>query len=145
MQAAIPVRSRQNFRTLFAGIDLKPVPYQRFEYSRAGEQALTLDYYPAQSARDAPWVLVIHGGGWESGDFSQLAELNSVLAGWGIAVFAINYRLAPQYKWPAPLDDARAAVEFIRTRAASFAFRPLDGPSWAGRQADKLRAFWLTQ
>ena len=113
-----------NFRTLLAGIDLKPVPYQRLEYRHAGDQALTLDYYPAQGAGDAPWVLVIHGGGWERGDSSQLAELNSLLAGWGIAVFAINYRLAPQNKWPAPLDDARAAVEFIRTRASEFGFSP---------------------
>jgi len=87
-----------NFRTLIAGAGLKPVPYQRLEYRRAGDQVLPLDYYPAQGAGDAPWVLLIHGGGWESGDSSQLAELNSLLAGWRIAVFAINYRLAPQNK-----------------------------------------------
>ena len=123
-----------NFRTLFAGIALKPVPCQRFEYCRTGDQALTLDYYPAQGARDAPWVLVIHGGGWERGDSSQLAELNSMLASWGIAVFAINYRLAPQNKWPAPLEDARAAVEFVRTRAGEFGVSPA---RWAvlGRSA----------
>ncbi len=121
-------------RTLFAGTGLKSVPYQRLEYRRAGDQALTLDYYPSQGVGDAPWVLVIHGGGWERGDSAQLAELNSVLAGWGIAVFAINYRLAPQYKWPAPLDDARAAVEFIRTRASEFGIFP---ERWAvfGRSA----------
>ena len=121
-------------RTLFTGMDLKTVPYQRLEYSRAGEHALTLDYYPAQGIGDAPWVLLIHGGGWESGDSSQLAELNSLLAGWRIAVFAINYRLAPQNKWPAPLDDARAAVEFIRTRASEFGILP---ERWAvlGRSA----------
>ncbi len=123
-----------SFRTLLAGIDLKPVPYKRLEYRHVGDQSLTLDYYPAQDSRDAPWVLVIHGGGWETGDSSQLAELNSVLAGWGFAVFAINYRLAPQNKWPAPLDDAQAAVEFIRSRAAQFGLSPA---RWAvlGRSA----------
>lgn len=123
-----------NFRTLFAGAGLKPVPHQRLEYRRAGDQVLTLDYYPAQGAGDAPWVLLIHGGGWESGDSSQLAELNWLLARWGLAVFAINYRLAPQNKWPAPLDDARAAVEFIRTRASEFGIFP---ERWAvvGRSA----------
>ena len=120
--------------TLFTGMDLKTVPYQRLEYSRAGEHALTLDYYPAQGIGDAPWVLLIHGGGWESGDSSQLAELNSLLAGWRVAVFAITYRLAPQNKWPAPLDDARAAVEFIRTHASEFRIFP---ERWAvvGRSA----------
>src|SRR5208337_1430136 len=121
-------------RTLFTGMDLKPVPYQRLEYSRAGERALTLDYCPAQGVGDAPWALVIHGGGWESGDSSRLAELNSLLAGWRIAVFAINYSLAPQNKWPAPLDDARVAVEFIRTHSSEFGIFP---ERWAvlGRSA----------
>ncbi len=123
-----------SFRTLFAGNGLKPVPYQRLEYRRVGEQGLTLDHYPAQKCRDAPWVLVIHGGGWERGDSSQLAELNSVLARWGFAVFAINYRLAPENKWPAPLHDARAAVEFVRNRAREFGVSPA---RWAvlGRSA----------
>ncbi len=121
-------------RTLFTGMDLKAVPYQRLEYCSAGEQALSLNYYPAQGAGAAPWVLLIHGGGWESGDSSQLAELNSLLARWGLAVFAINYRLAPRNKWPAPLDDARAAVEFIRTRTSEFGIVP---ERWAvlGRSA----------
>ena len=135
-------------RTLFAGMDLKPVPYQSLEYSRVGEQALTLDYYPAQGFGDAPWVLVIHGGGWQSGDFSQLAELNSMLAGWGISVFAINYRLAPQYRWPSPLDDARAAVEFIRTRASEFGIFPerwaVMGRS-AGGQIAGVLAYTMTE
>ncbi len=123
-----------SFRTLFAGNGLKPVPYQRLEYRRVGDQVLMLDHYPAQGLRDAPWVLAIHGGGWERGDSSQLADLNSVFARWGFAVFAINYRLAPEYKWPAPLHDARAAVEFVRTRAAQFGISPA---SWAilGRSA----------
>ena len=123
-----------NFRMLFTGARLKSVPYQRLEYRRAGDQALTLDYYPAQGVGDAPWVLVIHGGGWENGDSTQLAELNSLLSGWRIAVFAINYRVAPQNKWPAPLDDARDAVDFIRIRASEFGIYP---KRWAvlGRSA----------
>ena len=137
-----------NFRTLMAGINLKPVPCQRFDYRHAGDQALALDYYPAQGARDAPWILVIHGGGWETGDSSQLAELNSVLAGWGIAVFAINYRLAPQNKWPAPLEDGRAAVEFVRSRAGEFGVSPrrwaVLGRS-AGGQIAGVLAYTMTE
>ncbi len=123
-----------SFRTLLAGGDLKRIPYQRLKYSRSGDQALTLDYYPAQGVGDAPWVLVIHGGGWETGDSTQLSALNSVLANWGIAAFAITYRLAPKHKWPAPLEDAQAAVEFIRGRACELGISP---ERWAvlGRSA----------
>lgn len=123
-----------SFRALFAGAGLKRVPYQRLEYRRIGDQALTLDYYPAERVGDAPWVLVIHGGGWDSGDSTKLPPLNWALARWGIAAFAINYRLAPKDKWPAPFEDAQAAVAFIRSRASEFGIFP---DRWAvlGRSA----------
>jgi acetyl esterase/lipase len=123
-----------SFRALFAGAVPKRVPYRRLEYYRIGDEALTLDYYPARGVGDAPWVLLIHGGGWDSGDSTKLPHLNWVLAHWGIAAFAINYRLAPKHKWPAPLDDARSAVSFIRGRATEFGISP---SKWAvlGRSA----------
>jgi acetyl esterase/lipase len=125
-----------SFRALWAGLGLKRVPHRRLEYRRIGDQALTLDFYPAQGVRagDAPWVLVIHGGSWERGDSTQLSPLNSVLAGWGLAAFAINYRLSPKHKWPAPLEDARAAVEFVQRRASEFG---ISAERWAvlGRSA----------
>jgi acetyl esterase/lipase len=123
-----------SFGALWLGAGLKRIPYRRLEYRRIGDQVLTLDYYPAQGSGGAPWVLVIHGGGWETGDSSQLSALNSVLARGGTAVFAINYRLAPKNKWPAPLEDAQAAVEFVRARASVFGIFP---DKWAvlGRSA----------
>ncbi len=137
-----------NFRTLWAGAGLKRVPYQRLEYRRIGDQALTLDYYPAQGVGGAPWVLVIHGGGWGSGNSTQLSALNSVLVRWGIAVFAINYRLAPKDKWPAPLADAQAAVAFIQDRAPDFGVSP---ERWAvlgrsaGAQIAGVLAYTMTE
>jgi acetyl esterase/lipase len=123
-----------SFDALWAGAGFKRVPYRRLEYRRIGDQTLTLDYYPAERVGDAPWVLVIHGGGWDSGDSTKLPPLNWALAHWGIAAFAINYRLAPKNKWPAPLEDAQAAVAFIRDRASEFGIFP---DRWAvlGRSA----------
>jgi acetyl esterase/lipase len=124
-----------SFRAFWTGAGLKRVPYRRLEYRRIADRVLTLDYYPA-AERDgrAPFVLVIHGGGWGSGDSTQLSALNSMLARWGIAAFAMNYRLAPKDKWPAPLEDAQAAAEFIRDRASEFGVSP---ERWAvlGRSA----------
>jgi acetyl esterase/lipase len=137
-----------SFRALFAGSGLKRVPHRRLEYRRIGDEALTLDYYPAERVGDAPWVLVIHGGGWDSGDSTKLPHLNWALARWGIAAFAINYRLAPKHKWPAPLEDARAAVSFIQGRASEFGIRP---DRWAvlgrsaGAQIAGVLAYTMTE
>ena len=86
---------------------------------------LTLNYYPAVATTSpAPFVVVIHGGGWDSGDADQMPELNSYLAQRGFAVAAVNYRLAPQYHWPAARDDVRAAVAYLKAHAAELGLDP---------------------
>jgi acetyl esterase/lipase len=85
---------------------------------------LFMDYYPAQTATRAPWVIVIHGGGWDSGDSKQLPELNSHLARRGTAVASIDYRLAPKFQWPAPKDDVLNAIRFVKAHADELKIDP---------------------
>jgi acetyl esterase/lipase len=66
-------------------------------------------------------VVVIHGGSWVSGnrlDYGTTRWLNDWLAGLGYAVASIDYRLSPQFQWPAQRDDLVAAIRFLRTHAA---------------------------
>lgn len=91
-----------------------PVPYRILSYGEVEGQSLTLDFYPAQKAGKRPCVVVIHGGSWSGGDSRQLPELNSHLATAGYAVAAINYRLAPRYRNPLPVEDVRLAVHYLR-------------------------------
>jgi dipeptidyl aminopeptidase/acylaminoacyl peptidase len=58
-------------------------------------------------------VVVVHGGSWSGGDSHQLPDLNTYLAKAGYNVASINYRLAPKYKYPAPIEDVHAAREFM--------------------------------
>lgn len=81
-------------------------------------QALKLDFYPTTVA-GAPVVIVIHGGGWDSGDRDQIPHFNHWLAGEGYNVAAISYRLAPQYPWPAQRDDARQAIAWLKANATT--------------------------
>ena len=62
-------------------------------------------------------VVVVHGGGWDSGDRGQLAAFNHWLAARGVAVAAVSYRLAPVHRWPAQRDDVCAAVAWVRENA----------------------------
>jgi acetyl esterase/lipase len=106
-----------SFATLFFGRDPPLVPIQTLT---AGN-GLPLDFYrPAGDAdkRGAPCVIVIHGGGWNSGDRHQIPKLNHWLASRGYAVAAISYRLAPKFLWPAPRDDVLSAIAFLKAHAA---------------------------
>jgi acetyl esterase len=62
-----------------------------------------------------PLVLYLHGGGWTFGSIdSHDRVLRSLAVHSGAAVLGIDYRLAPEHPFPAPLDDALAAIEHVR-------------------------------
>ncbi len=72
-------------------------------------------------------MVVIHGGSWVHGnrlDDGTKRWLNDWLAGLGYAVASIDYRLSPQFKWPAQRDDLLAAVRFLREHAAALGIDP---------------------
>ena len=94
--------------------------------TRAFAEGLMLDYYRPAGAgsRPAPCVVVVHGGGWDSGDRKQLAGFNHWLASRGYAVAAISYRLAPAFQWPAPRDDTLAAIAYLKAHAGELGLDP---------------------
>ena len=108
-----PLPSAFSFFTLFSGIGNKSVDYKNIEYKSEGKIKLSLDFYPSTTNETAPCVIVIHGGSWSEGDSQQLPQLNSYLANRGYNVASINYRMSPEYKNPAPIEDTRDAIDYI--------------------------------
>jgi acetyl esterase/lipase len=97
-------------------------------YARPGGQEMKLDFYaPAlrqDTTRRPPCLVVIHGGGWDSGDNTQLTAWNHRWAARGWAVAALNYRLAPAHPWPAARDDVRAAIAWLKANADRLGLDP---------------------
>lgn len=60
---------------------------------------------------------MVHGGSWAGGDSQQLPELNSYLAAKGYNVASINYRMAPKWQTPAPVEDIQATIAYCRSHA----------------------------
>lgn len=101
---------------MITGAGAKSIAYQTFTYDSA--KSLTLDWYPSIQTGKKSCVIVIHGGSWSGGDSKQLPELNSVLAKNGYGVAVINYRLAPMYKYPAPVEDVKVVLRYLCAKAA---------------------------
>lgn len=80
-------------------------------------EKLELDFYATEHP-GAPVVILVHGGGWESGDRKQLEEFNHWLAGEGYNVAAISYRLAPRFPWPAQREDTLHAIDWLKANAS---------------------------
>ncbi len=120
---------------------------EEFVFAQSGGNPLMLDFYPSRTRSSAPCVIVIHGGGWNSGSRKEMVALDHELSRRGYAVAAIDYRLAPQYTWPAQLDDARAAIHYLQGRAEENGIDPhqfvLLGRSAGGQIAEATTASGL--
>lgn len=106
-----------SWNIMFTGMNISQVPAREIVYGQAGNQSLSFDFYPSYKKEPSPVVIVIHGGSWESGDSKQLPELNSFIASRGYHVAAINYRLAPAFQFPAPVEDTRSVIDFLTLHA----------------------------
>jgi acetyl esterase/lipase len=95
----------------------KKADYKSLTYVTYPDTSLTLDFYRSAKSGARPCVVVIHGGSWSSGDSQQLPELNGELAMQGYQVASINYRLAPKWQSPAPLQDVTAALSYLHEHA----------------------------
>jgi len=89
-------------------------------YCTMDSVALLMDlYYPASGSGPWPTLIYIHGGGWNSGDRHEIVGLRDLpeLTGAGYVVASIDYRLSPEYYFPAMIQDAKCAVRFLRAKA----------------------------
>ncbi len=60
-----------------------------------------------------PAVILVHGGGWRSRDLGDMNLIAKSLAEHGFLVFNINYRLAPEFQHPAPIEDLKRAHQYL--------------------------------
>lgn len=84
-------------------------------YAATAGRELRCDlHWPVGDVGPLPVAIYLHGGGWARGARSDRAEERLVpVAGAGIAVATIEYRLSGEALWPAQLDDVRAAIDAV--------------------------------
>jgi acetyl esterase len=81
-------------------------------------------YWPKADGK-LPVYLNIHGGGWWMGDGFSMESVTMNLANEaGIIIVSVDYRLAPEHPYPAPLDDCYAALEWLYANAESLGGDP---------------------
>jgi acetyl esterase len=117
-----PREARIAYRMGAEILDLPRAPLARVEDLEAGGRPARL--YAASGER-LPVLLYLHGGGFTIGDLETHDSLCRQLAlRSGAAVLALDYRLAPEHRFPAAVDDAWAGLAWLHDQAASLG---LDG------------------
>src|SRR5712692_6733292 len=109
-----------------------------------GRVALTMNVWlPQGGTTPHPLAVMVHGGGWEHGDAgpsNRLSLVESGLVGKGFVVASVNYRLAPQYVWPAQIEDVKCAIRYLRASAATYGIDPTRIGVWGGSAGGHLVA-----
>jgi acetyl esterase len=82
-------------------------------------------YWPVDTAPSLPAVVFFHGGGWVIGGIeSHDATVRSLVDQTGFVFVSVDYRLAPEHRYPAAADDCYAATAWVAANAASLGIDP---------------------
>ena len=94
-------------------------------FGTGGGRELRCDIYtPPGELREAPGVILLHGGAWRTGDRSQLRGYGILLGRMGYVCVAPEYRLTPESPWPAQIHDVKAAIRWVRANAERLGIHP---------------------
>jgi acetyl esterase/lipase len=94
------------------------------EYVEHDGTKLSGDLYLPKGMAKAPLVVAVHGGGWQNGSRAAFKYMGPHLARNGFGLFAISYRLGKAGRYPAEVYDVKAAVQFVRAKAADLGADP---------------------
>src|SRR6478752_4738268 len=91
-------------------------------YRKIGDRELKLEaFYPKQkSSVPAVAILIIHGGGWRSGNRTQHYPLAQKLVSLGYVCFTPEYRLSTEALFPAAVYDLKAAIRWVKENAGKY-------------------------
>ncbi len=79
-------------------------------------------YRPKDVQGKLPVIISVHGGGWVYGDKERYQFYCMSLAQRGFAVVNFTYRLAPEFKFPAPIEDTNLVAEFVVNNHEKYGF-----------------------
>ncbi len=104
-----------------AAIDKKDV-----EYARPGGHPVLLDMHVPDGPGPFPAAILIHGGGFDSGSRSSgyMSPTFDLFSQVGFAWFTIDYRMAPEFRFPEAREDVESAIKWVKAHAKEYHLDP---------------------
>ena len=96
------------------------VVYTTISETPFGKRDLHLDVFRPKKAGIFPALLLVHGGGWRSGNRTMQQHIAQQIANHGYVTATIEYRLSPEAIYPAAVYDLKAAIRFLRSNARRY-------------------------
>jgi len=90
-------------------------------HANYGARKLHLDVFaPSHSVKSFRGVLIIHGGGWVSGERSMLVPMAHQIGSHGYVAVPVEYQLGPEALYPAAVYDVKAAIRWMRANGREY-------------------------
>jgi acetyl esterase/lipase len=122
---------------VFAGTSVKTIT--NVQYASVSPTQV-MDIYLPEGDGPFPVVVLIHGGAFKMGDKGMETRNAEALVAKGYAAASINYRLSGEAKFPAQIEDCKAAVRFLRANAVKYHLNPDKIGSWGASAGGNLSA-----
>ena len=101
-----------------------PTPNVRVDRDVSLAAGLAADLYRAHGPGPHPWLMVVHGGSWRSGDKGDASRESRAFAAAGFTVVDVQYRLVPAAPFPAAVQDVRCLFATVAARATEWDLDP---------------------
>jgi len=133
-QTSFPVDTSYTLKSVYDKVikdypTISYVPVRKYEsvnkkedivYKKINERELHLDAYFAKTKKPNPAIVILHGGGWRSGNKSQMETFAVEMASKGYSCFTIEFRLSLEAPYPAAIFDVKNAIQYIKKNAKKF-------------------------
>jgi pectinesterase len=96
------------------------IVYSTLSITSYGKRDLHLDLFRPEKPGRYPALILVHGGGWRSGNRSMQVPLAQNIAAQDYVTACVEYRLSPEALYPAAVYDLKAAIRFLRANASKY-------------------------
>ena len=149
LAAILCIMSHSSAQQSFAGDTVREgaapaslLDFHNLPYVKNGDPNQRLDLVVPAATRSGtglvPLIVWIHGGGWEHGSYHENPA--RAMAARGYAVASIGYRLSSQAKYPAQIEDCKAAIRWLRSHAREYRLDPRRVGVWGASAGGHLAA-----
>jgi alpha-L-fucosidase len=114
------------------------VVHRDLAYVPDGHERQKLDLYLPKGGENSPLIINIHGGAFKMGSKSDGVPVAYLAQGYAVA--SINYRLSQHAKFPAQIEDCKAAVRWLRAHAREYRLDPNHFAAWGSSAGGHLSA-----
>lgn len=114
------------------------VAHRDLSYVSGGHERQKLDLYLPTDGANLPLIINIHGGAFKAGSKEKGVPLDYLRHGYAVA--SINYRLSQHAKFPAQIEDCKAAVRWLRAHAGEYRLDRNHFAAWGASAGGHLAA-----